>query len=442
MSQNTKYLLLVDPQAEVLNLQETALSCFYGGEVLSLSNPSSAYDVLKEKGSPEMIIVDSQIASENGAHFVNELLKNKISAPIIATSSGSEDKDFIDKYPSIKAVIEKLVSSTSFSHLVKSLTSSPNSEPTHVPIKTSVLTKMGMGHFDLFLKLSETNFVKILHQGEPFLESDAVKLNEKSIFELFIKVEDTTPYLAYLEKELGRDAKSSEDVSMSVEDLEAFERVAKYMNWTPAVLQAAHRSVNHAVKIFSKDQNVIAVIKKRLSGPASTYSRHVGLQAFLVCAFSSSVGWVGESGQIKLALASLIHDVAVDDKYYDDIKSWNKRAADLTDKSPETIKYRMHPFEASKLVNTLATISPDVEQIILQHHEVKDGTGFPRAMDSRRIGHLPAIFIMVEDLVGFIESGESIETSIIDFITWGKEYYDAGHFKKVFQAFEEKLRQP
>ena len=48
-----KYLLLVDPREEVLILQETALSCFYGGEVLSLKDSSSVADLLRENGSPE-----------------------------------------------------------------------------------------------------------------------------------------------------------------------------------------------------------------------------------------------------------------------------------------------------------------------------------------------------------------------------------------------------
>ncbi len=100
----------------------------------------------------------------------------------------------------------------------------------------------------------------------------------------------------------------------------------------------------------------------------------------------------------------------------------------------------MHPFEASKIVNSLDTISSDVDQIILQHHEIKDGSGFPRSMDASRIGQLPALFIIVEDLVEFIDNGDNIETSITDFIMWGREYYDAGHFKKLFASFEEKLK--
>lgn len=422
----------MDPHEDVLTLQETALSCFYSGEILSMKSSAGIEDLIKSKGSPEMIILDSTfVASFDHQHF---------SIPIIATSLTTEE-NLMDRYPSVTAIIDKPISTTSFSYLVKSLTQLPHREPTHVPIKVQALLRLGVGHFDLYLKLSETNYVKILHKGEAFFEADGKKLTDKGIFELYVRFEDSKDFLTILENALtGSSGDSLEDVTLTIENLEAFEKIAKAMNWAPNVLLSAQKNVSHAVKILSKNQSVLAVLKKKLSGPSSEYSRHIGLLTYLVCAVSSQVGFVGESGQIKLALAALLHDVGVDEDYYQDIKSWNKRAADASDKSPETIKYRLHPFEASKIVRTLDSISPDVEQIILQHHEEKYGSGFPRGLDSGRIGHLPALFIIVEDLVEFIDNGENIETSITDFITWGSAWYDTGHFKKIFQSFIEKLK--
>lgn len=412
-------------------MQETALSCFYGGEVHSLISSSEVENLIKIKGHPEMIILDSA--------FVGSLNSFSLSVPVIATSKEPGD-DLMEKHPSVTAVIEKPISAASLTYLVKSLTRLPVKEPTHVPVKVNVLLRMGTGHFDLYLKLSDKNFVKILHKSEPFLESDAKRLTDKGIYELYIRHEDSKEFLTILEADLfSSKGDSVGDITLAIENIEAFEQVAKAMNWSPNVLLSARKSVDQAVKILSKNQSIIAVLKQRLSNPSSEYSRHIGLLTYLVCAFSSSIGYVGESGQVKLALAALIHDVAVDEEFYTDIKEWNKRAANASDKSPETIRYRMHPFEASKLVRTLDSISPDVEQIILQHHEEKYGSGFPRGLDSGRIGHLPALFIIVEDLVEFIDNGDNIETSITDFITWGNAWYDTGHFKKVFQSFIEKL---
>ncbi len=432
MKATPKYLLLLDPKQEVLNLQEAALSCFYGGEVISFTEASRALEVFQSRGSPEMIIIDSNI--------IPEFSTDSLSMPIIATSFAPVNDHLLTKFPSVTAVIEKPLSAHSFTYLIKSLTNIPARTPSHIPVSTGLLLRLGIGHFDLYLKLSETNFVKILHKGEHFFEHDAKRLADKGILELHIKMADSNELMKILEKDMSSELTQGSEFNLVLENIEAFEQIAKYMNWSPAVLVSAEKSVTQAVKILSKNQSVMNVLKRRLKQPSSPYARHIGLLTYLCCAVSASIGWIGESGQIKLALAALIHDVAVDDECYQDIKVWDKKASDPSDKSPETLKYRMHPFEASKIVNSLDTISSDVDQIILQHHEMKDGTGFPRSMDSSRIGQLPALFIIVEDLVEFIDNGDNIETSITDFIMWGREYYDAGHFKKLFAGFEEKLK--
>jgi response regulator RpfG family c-di-GMP phosphodiesterase len=71
-----------------------------------------------------------------------------------------------------------------------------------------------------------------------------------------------------------------------------------------------------------------------------------------------------------------------------------------------------------------------LDQIILQHHVKKDGSGFPRSLAANRIMHLSTLFIMVEDLVNFISRGAHLETSIKDYLVWSEYDYDQGNFKK------------
>lgn len=431
----------MDPNPEILNLQETALSCFYPGEIFALEDSSRGLEIIQKKGTPEMIIMDHKNLVEGDAVFYRHLDDKKLTAPLIVCSEEVQTDKFMSSFPLVTAILEKPMSISSFTYMVKSISVLRAHQPTHVPIKISTLLRLGMGHFDLYLKLSEKNFVKLIHKGEPFFDSDANKLLAKGIKELYIKYEDSKEFLKLLEKEiLIENPDPVEGISFAIENVEAIEQIAKVMNWSPSVLLSAERSINQAVKLLSRNSSIVSVLKRRLSNPTSAYSRHIGLLTYMVCAFGSSIGWIGESGQVKLAMAALMHDVAVNESIYENLREWDKRAADMGDKTPETIRYRMHPFEASKLVKTLDAFSPDVDQIILQHHEVKEGTGFPRSLDASRIGHLPALFIIVEDLVDFIGDGANIETSVTDFITWGRAYYDSGNFKKIFNAFEEKLK--
>lgn len=53
-----------------------------------------------------------------------------------------------------------------------------------------------------------------------------------------------------------------------------------------------------------------------------------------------------------------------------------------------TFKYRLHPFEASKLIQSMKASPHDIDQILLQHQEKKDGSGFSLGITSSRISPL------------------------------------------------------
>lgn len=431
----------MDPHEDYLTLQESALRCLYNGDVVTFTNAHNAKEIIKTKGKPELIIVDSGIVFENDSSFYRHLEELKLMIPVIATTQFPLPENVLSNFPSITAVVQKPQSVASFSEMLKGFSRADSSPLNFIPVKVPFILKSGLTEFDLFMRLSDSNFVKLFHKEEAFNDEDIRKLEAKQIKELYLSHRDCAQYLKFLEKSfLALGKEKSEDTLFAIDNIEAFEKVARVMKWTPEVLESAKRSVGDAIKVLSKNKKVMNILKVRLNDPSSSYSHHIGLLTYMVAALGSSLGWVGESGQVKLALAAMIHDVAVQENYYDDIEEWNRKACDREDKTPEVIRYRMHPFDAIKLLNTLSELPPDVDQIILQHHEVKDGTGFPRGLSSSRIHPLAAVFVMVEDMIEFISEGETIETSVKDYITWGRFYYDAGHFLKIFSTLEEMLR--
>jgi hypothetical protein len=121
------------------------------------------------------------------------------------------------------------------------------------------------------------------------------------------------------------------------------------------------------------------------------------------------------------------------------VEEWNKQARNIEERSPEIVRYRLHPLHAAQTAQTIDVLPPDVDQIILQHHEAPDGSGFPRGLTANRIHFLAAVFIIGEDLVHFLDDGEALETSLKDFLTWGEVRYQSGNFKKIFDGIKTKV---
>lgn len=439
-----KYILLIDDDEDILNIQHMVLSSFYGGEVIAVKNGKEGLEKLKVLGDPELIVSDYKILLETGETIYDYLALNDLLIPLIVCSGSAEYEFKERKFPLVSAFVQKPFSIESLSYLVKSITTEPLAKPEYIAVKFPVLYTFMARSFDLYLKLSDTNYIKVVQQGDPFLKADAEKFIQKGVTQLYISSMDSIDFLKSYEENLNLllVSKSSveEKIVHTIDALETIEGVAKRLGWTTETVAAARRNIDIAFKMLNSNVQLSDILKRKLSDPTSAYARHIGLQSYMCCILSRELGWGSEAVQTKLALAALLHDLAVDEQYYDDMKNWNKRAANSRDRSPETIKYRLHPLEAAKLLQTIENVPPDIEQIILQHHEKKDGSGFPRSLGHTRINQLAAFFIIVEELVEFIGDGEHLETSLTDFKTWGDSYYDSGHFQKIYQAIKEKVK--
>lgn len=439
-----KYILLIDEDIDILNIQLMVLSSFYGGEVIAVANGQEAIERISAFGGPELIVSDHSILEDKQHSVYTHLVENDLLIPLIICS-GSVEYEFKERqYPHVSAFVQKPFSIEALSYLVKSITSEPLVQPDFIPVKLPILLTFIGRSFDLYLKLSETNFVKLIKEGEPFTKEDSLRLQNKGVSHLYISIVDSYEFLRAYEENLNlilssHNSVPEEDIVKTIDVLASIENLSKRLGWTPDAIETAKKSIDTAIKILSKDASIVSVLKQKLQNPESGYSRHVGLLCYMTCIFSAGMGLGGDAIQTKLALASLLHDLSVDESYYEDIKSWNAKAGNMRDRSPETIKYRLHPLEASKFVQSIKNLPPDIDQIILQHHEKKDGTGFPRALSSSRITQLATFFNIIEELVEFIGDGENLETSIIDFKTWGDSTYDSGHFKKTYQFIRAKL---
>ena len=439
-----KYILLIDEDTDILNIQLMVLASFYGGEVVSVANGQEALERIEAFGGPELIVSDQSILDDKSFSLYNHLVENDLLIPLIICS-GSVEFDFKEKqYPHVSAFVQKPFSIEALSYLVKSITTEPLIQPDFIPVKLPVLLTYIGRSFDLYLRLSETNYVKLVKEGEPFTKEDSQRLQNKGVTQLYVSLVDSYEFLRAYEENLNfilssRNTEPQSDIVKTLDVLSSIENVSKRLGWTQDAIDTAQKSIDIAVKILSKDSSIVGVLKQKLKNPESGYSRHVGLLCYMSCILSPGMGLGGEAIQTKLALASLLHDLSVDESYYEDIKGWNAKAANMRDRTPETIKYRLHPLEASKAVQNLKNMPADIDQIILQHHEKKDGTGFPRALSSTRISQLATFFNIIEELVDFIGDGENIETSIADFKTWGDSTYDTGHFKKTYLMIRNKL---
>jgi HD-GYP domain-containing protein (c-di-GMP phosphodiesterase class II) len=99
-------------------------------------------------------------------------------------------------------------------------------------------------------------------------------------------------------------------------------------------------------------------------------------------------------------------------------------------------EFKRHPIVNAEFAASLTEVPPDVDTIIRQHHELPDGTGFPRQLNSSQIASLSAIFIVAHDIVTFFiaEQKKNNTLQLEEYIQIREEYFSRHHFKKVMNA--------
>jgi response regulator RpfG family c-di-GMP phosphodiesterase len=160
------------------------------------------------------------------------------------------------------------------------------------------------------------------------------------------------------------------------------------------------------------------------------------LVSFFCVAILKEIGWDSESTLHKMCLASLFHDISLPEDFTkkmtdsDYIKNLSTAENDI---------YKNHCEESAHLAKNFASIAPGMEQVILEHHELPDGTGFPKGLSATHVHSLSAC-LHLADLAADYMWQENFEIEKVrSKINSLKDFYSKGFFRKPYDAISKVL---
>jgi hypothetical protein len=437
----SQYILLADEDKRIQTLMETAIRYFYPHDIEVIQGEVQFDEILKTRGHPQILIISSTLLFKDKDKLYSSLSsKEDILFPIIVTSLDPLH-DFLS-YPLISSWVAKPIDVEDFTSLIKSYTVVVANEiPSHIPVDMNILLTLERKDFDLYLKLSGKNFIKIVNRGASFTPEDAKKLKTKGISKLFIPASSCFALIREMQESYNsREIPTNSEEVLIISHMEQIERIGNAVGWSKEIIEESEKTVRRAIEVFKKSSDLHSVLENLLRHRETDFSEHVGLLSFVICALASQMRIPSENAAIKLALAALLHDLKVEPEIYQNAEEWNRKASTMEDRSSAVMNYRNHPLEGAQFIQKIDLVPPDIDRIILQHHERPDGTGFPRALSASRITYLAAVFIVCEELVHFIKRGGNLTTSLKDFMTWGEAYFDQAHFKNIFSEMKEIIK--
>ncbi len=321
-----------------------------------------------------------------------------------------------------------------------------NQEQNFCKIKLETLLLSGnMFGFDVYVKISDDKFTKILSQGDRFNINDYAHYSVKKLKYLYLRQPDFTAFMNKFAEELQSlladgskpfSVESALDMSMSVHEM-IYESLPE-MGFTPELQRLTKASIDMAINTVKKEPAIEKLLKPLMEDKSSYISWHSTALCYVACLLSSKMTWDSENTHYKLALAAILHDATIKDRDTASIRTREELEERIADPA-ERNAYLQHPMQAAAMARDMKDFPGDVDHILAQHHEMPDGSGFPLKINHTKISPLAALFIIAHHMT--FEIHKKKEWFVLkDYVQEAAPLFNKGYFKKVLAVLNELAR--
>ena len=395
------------------------------------------------------------LSVSNAYDFFLAWIENHVEQPIIIADKGNFSfKPFLIRDNIFKGDLAACYQEIKNILSVMSPTDVSTTACEFVQINISTLEHFGLLENDIYIELKTGRKLKIFSKGDRLTKEDIKRYVQKGIYQLFFKTNEIESTVLKIEQNLNDLVKDPNDQNLAEQkvDIPVAPKVKtisdiikeKYIDAPmdfnfPFNIEKVHV---YTLKQVAKDiletymtHEMIAQSLLKLADAPSTYQyvkKRIGYMSNILLAISKELEWETKSVIERFVYASLIHDIILFDRL-DLLKLQYNEDCETLSASDKTL-FLSHPKEAVLIVKYDRFAPPNVDSIILQHHERLDGNGFPEGLNKHKISPYSAAFIMAINFSQYI----------LDFPNWNiKEYlllidaeYKGGNFVKPFHALE------
>lgn len=138
-------------------------------------------------------------------------------------------------------------------------------------------------------------------------------------------------------------------------------------------------------------------LAKILESYSDQESKHSMAVCFVALALCEETDVRLPAAQEKVAIASMLHDIGL--RFVSNTILEKPRHLWSAE---ELSVYEQHPIKSVEMLRSLRDLHSDVLQIIVEHHENSQGTGFPKKIRDVKISHLGKILALANCFAGLI----------------------------------------
>lgn len=266
------------------------------------------------------------------------------------------------------------------------------------PISLELLIPGRVSPADLFIaiyhpKRQEIQMQEVCAQGDVLKKSWRDSLQKSRQTKVYVRkadIESCIDYITHAGNAVLEDSGvSSRQKALVVQDIASFNlRIFFGSDLGTSHLAGLVGQCEHTVERLARDFQILRNLGEILATDFNIYSHSVN-----VCMLSMAFGQFLELPEMKIATlgtAGLLHDVGMAKLE----KRSLRKTSGLTEAEFQEVK--QHPRLGYEMLNPVSSVSHEVLQVVLNHHENADGSGYPHGLDAVHTPYLARIVRVVD----------------------------------------------
>jgi len=289
---------------------------------------------------------------------------------------------------------------------------------------------------DIYVRLSKDKYIKIISKGDVYTREDLDKYKSKRITHLHILSSDyqefssnfaSTPFLIEDKTLVGDEVENA-----IVSTLEIIHELVTNVGITQQVLNLVDYSI-YQIDEQLKDDKLILKLLTKMRDKKDYLIDHSYLLAYISNSICQEMEWDKEETRIKLFYASLLHDITV--KNSDLAMAVDLQLASLVDFNEDEINdYKKHPLQIAELIKKSNNIPLNVDELVENHHEKPEQTGFPKGLGPSRVSLLSGIFNVAHAFVNELYRNDFDQDELPRIFKLLSKRFTTGNYKTPFEG--------
>lgn len=434
--------LIADDDDDLREIISFLISSNYDIQVYQAVDGENAIDILLRDGPFDLVICDYNMPRKNGGDVYLALRQINHQTPFILVSTDFEKFKKQVGNATFCNWVDKPFNESEITTKIESIFSQkvlPILKESYLPVTIEILEKIEHAGIPLYLKLNQSQYIKVLKDNSIFDKSEYIRFKNKKVTHLYIELLDLKSFITVFRKNIFSKLDwNSVDLSDALVNLETDWNLilqgARSFGWPDSLTDLAKENIARTITLIGKKPELKKIFEGlKISNSKSHIYAHCYALVFLTTAILNELSWNSNASIQKMTFACLLHDMDLNEPMFANKLKLieNKKLQSEIHQQTNYLIYN-HVNTAAEFVNSWSGCPADVDKLIVQHHEKFDGTGFPNKLNFLNIFPLAGVFIIAEDLL--YQKMNNPQTSLVDFLKNNEAYYNRGDFKKVYEA--------